>query len=88
MSSGTPISPLGLGQCFLSSQHVPSLPLQWCVGEEGWPVGRDGEAAGGLTEKAPKTGKLAGDKKVDRRMERERDVRRAETGEKKKHPSV
>lgn len=51
-------------------------------------MGRDGEAAGGLTEKAPKTGKLAGDKKVDRRMERERDVRRAETGEKKKHPSV
>lgn len=54
------------------------------MGEEGWPVGREGEAAGGLTEKAPKIGKRGGDKKVDRRMERQRDIRRAETEEERK----
>lgn len=85
--SGMPISPLGLGRCFLSSQCVPSLPLQWRMGEEGL-VGREGEAAGGLPKIAPKIGKVGGEKKVDRRMERERDNRRAETEERKRSIQV
>lgn len=76
--------PFGIGAVFSFLAACPSLPLQWCVGEEGWPVGREGEAAGGLTEKAPKIGKRGGDKKVDRRMERQRDIRRAETEEERK----
>lgn len=85
--SGMPISPLGPGRCFLSSQRVPSLPLQWRMGEEGL-VGREGEAAGGLPKIAPKIGKVGGEKKVDRRMERERDNRRAETEERKRSIQV